>query len=281
MNHPSMTLRPRTARLVPSLVIAATLLALAGAAAAAPHAKPHAAASRKAGASPEATTTEVNGVSVPVLANKAWVLMDYNTGQILASFNEDEPLPPASLTKMMTSYLVEQGLKAGKLKPTELVTMSESAWCRGGKGGDSCMFVPLNAQVPLMDMLRGVIIDSGNDASKALAEHVGGSESGFAAMMNAEAARLGMTKTHFENSAGLPDPNHKASARDLAVLAQAIIRNSVDYYPIYSEREFTYNGIKQGNRNALLYTDPGTPATRATASRRPPSATACASSRSS
>jgi len=182
--------------------------------------------------------------------------MDFNTGQILASSNPDEPLPPASLTKMMTSYLVEQGLKSGRLKPTEQVTMSLSAWCRGGKNGDSCMFVPLNAQASVMDMLRGVVIDSGNDASKALAEHIGGSESGFAAMMNAEAARLGMTHTHFENSAGLPDPNHKASARDLAVLAQAIIRNSAEYYPIYAEHEFTYNGIKQGNRNALLYTDP-------------------------
>ena len=134
--------------------------------------------------------------------------------------------------------------------------MSLNAWCRGGKGGDGCMFVPLNAQASLIDMLRGVVIDSGNDASKALAERIGGSESGFVAMMNAEAAKLGMTHTHFENSDGLPDPNHKASARDLAVLAQAIIRNSAEYYPIYAEREFTYNGIKQGNRNALLYTDP-------------------------
>jgi serine-type D-Ala-D-Ala carboxypeptidase (penicillin-binding protein 5/6) len=134
--------------------------------------------------------------------------------------------------------------------------MSLSAWCRGGKDGDSCMFVPLNAQVPLIDMLRGVVIDSGNDASKALAEHIGGSQSGFVAMMNAEAAKLGMTHTHFENADGLPSPGHKASARDLAVLAQAIIRNSAEYYPIYAEHEFTYNGIKQGNRNALLYTDP-------------------------
>jgi D-alanyl-D-alanine carboxypeptidase (penicillin-binding protein 5/6) len=118
------------------------------------------------------------------------------------------------------------------------------------------MFVPLNSQASLMDMLRGVVIDSGNDASKALAEHIGGSESGFATMMNAEAAKLGMTHTHFENAAGLPDPNHKASARDLAVLASAIIRNSAEYYPIYAEHEFTFNGIKQGNRNALLYTDP-------------------------
>ena len=251
-----MTIRLRTARLLPSIIAAAALFALAGTASGAPHPKPHAAARKPAGSTQPSTTTDANGLSVPVLVNKAWVLMDFNTGQILASSNGDEPLPPASLTKMLTSYLVEQGLKSGKLKPTEPVTMSLSAWCRGGKGGDSCMFVPLNAQAPLIDMLRGVIIDSGNDASKALAEHVGGSESAFAAMMNAEAARLGMTHSHFENSAGLPDPNHKASARDLAVLAQAIIRNSAEYYPIYSEREFTYNGIKQGNRNALLYTDP-------------------------
>lgn len=255
-----MTFPLRAVRLLPSLVAAAALIALAGTAAGAPHpkptkhAKPHAAA-RKA-AEPTETTTNANGDVVPVLANKAWVLMDFNSGQILASFNQDEPLPPASLTKMMTSYIVEQGLKSGKLKPTDPVLMSESAWCRGGKDGDSCMFVPLNAQAPLIDMLRGVIIDSGNDASKALAEHVAGSESAFAAMMNSEAARLGMTRTHFENAAGLPDPNHKASARDLAVLAQAIIRDSAAYYPIYAEREFTYNGIKQGNRNALLYTDP-------------------------
>ena len=251
-----MTSPLRTARLFPSIICAASLVVWAGTACGAPHPKHHAAVHKPAVSVEASTTTDANGVSVPVLANKAWVLMDFSTGQVLASFNETEPLPPASLTKMMTSYLVEQGLKSGKLKPTDPVTMSLSAWCRGGKDGDSCMYVPLNAQAPLMDMLRGVIIDSGNDASKALAEHVGGSESGFAAMMNAEAARLGMTHSHFENSAGLPDPNHKASARDLAVLAQAIIRNSAEYYPIYSEHEFTYNGIKQGNRNALLYTDP-------------------------
>ena len=254
-----MTTRSSSARLLPSLLAATAILALAGAASAAPHAKAHSkpqASARKAAAAAKesAPATDANGV--PILVNKAWVLMDFNTGQILASSNADQPLPPASLTKMMTSYLVEQGLKSGKLKPTEQVTMSLNAWCKGGKDGDSCMFVPLNAQASLMDMLRGVVIDSGNDASKALAEHVGGSESGFAALMNAEAAKLGMTHTHFENSAGLPDPNHKASARDLAVLAQAIIRNSAEYYPIYAEHEFTYNGIKQGNRNALLYTDP-------------------------
>jgi len=253
-----MTSRVSSTPLIPFVLASAILVAVPTRAVSAPHPKPHAAAHKhKPAASTEpATTTDANGLSVPVLANKAWVLMDFNTGQVLASSNPDEPLPPASLTKMMTSYLVEQGLKSGKLKPNDPVTMSLSAWCRGGKQGDSCMFVPLNAQASLMDMLRGVVIDSGNDASKALAEHIGGSESGFVAAMNAEAAKLGMTQTHFENSAGLPDPRHKASARDLAVLAQAIIRNSAEYYPIYSEREFTYNGIKQGNRNALLYTDP-------------------------
>lgn len=250
-----MTTRLCAARLFPSIIAAASLIAFAGAASGARHVKPHAAAHKTAPSTEPLMTTDASSVSVPVLADKAWVLMDFNTGQILASSNEDEPLPPASLTKMLTSYLVEERLKRGELKPTELVTMSEGAWCRGGKDGDSCMFVPLNAQVPVIDLLRGVIIDSGNDAAKALAEHVGGSESGFAAMMNAEAARLGMAHSHFENSAGLPDPNHKASARDLAVLAQAVIRDSA-YYPIYSEHEFTYNGIKQGNRNALLYNDP-------------------------
>lgn len=254
---------PRTLRispLLPSLLASAILIGMAGAASGAAHAKskPHAAAARKAKAAPaeQAMTTDANGQSIPVLENKAWVLLNFNTGQILASSNPDEPLPPASLTKMMTSYLVEQGLKSGKLKPDEMVTMSESAWCRGGKDGDSCMFVPLNEKASLMDMLRGVVIASGNDASKALAEHVGGSEAGFVTLMNAEAAKLGMTKTQFANAAGLPDPNNKASARDLAVLAAAIIRNSGEYYPLYAEREFTYNNIKQGNRNALLYTDP-------------------------
>ncbi|MFG6468153.1 D-alanyl-D-alanine carboxypeptidase family protein [Roseateles sp. BYS87W] len=248
-----------TASLLSAALAGALITAAPTAALSAPHGKARAAAHKPAKAAApaeQAMTTDANGQSVPVLANKAWVLMNYNTGQVLAASNADEPLPPASLTKMMTSYLVEQGLKNGKVKPTDPVTMSESAWCRGGKGGDSCMFVPLNAQASVMDMLRGVVIASGNDASKALAEHLGGSEAGFVAMMNAEAKKLGMSKTQFANAAGLPDPNNKASARDLAVLAAAIIRNSAEYYPIYAEREFTYNGIKQGNRNALLYTDP-------------------------
>ena len=191
----------------------------------------------------------------PALPAKAWLLLDFDSGEVLASANADEPLPPASLTKMMTSYLVEQSLRSGKLKQTDLVSVSQNAWCRG-TSAESCMYLPLNSQATVIDILRGIIIQSGNDASKAIAEHMAGSEDGFAKLMNAEAQRLGMTHTKFVNPTGLPDPAHKSSARDLAILARAIIRDSAEYYPIYAERDFKYNGIKQGNRNALLYTDP-------------------------
>ena len=191
----------------------------------------------------------------PALPAKAWLLMDFDSGEILASANANEPLPPASLTKMMTSYIVEQALRSGKLKPTDLVTVSENAWCRG-TSAESCMYLPLNGQATVIDLLRGIIIQSGNDASKAIAEHMASSEAGFAKLMNAEAQRLGMTHTNFVNPTGLPDPMHKSSARDMAILARAIIREGTEYYPLYAEREFKYNGIKQGNRNALLYTDP-------------------------
>jgi len=203
---------------------------------------------------PLAAQTTLAG-SPPALPAKAWLLMDFDSGEVLASANADEPLPPASLTKMMTSYLVEQALRSGKLKQTDLVSVSQNAWCRGSST-ESCMYLPLNSQATVIDILRGIIIQSGNDASKAIAEHMAGSEEGFAKLMNAEAQRLGMTHSHFMNPTGLPDPNHKSSARDLAILARAIIRDSADYYPIYAEREFKYHGIKQGNRNALLYTDP-------------------------
>ncbi|MFZ4288593.1 D-alanyl-D-alanine carboxypeptidase family protein [Variovorax sp. HJSM1_2] len=191
----------------------------------------------------------------PAIPAKAWLVMDADSGEVLAWANPDEALPPASLTKMMTSFLVEQALRSGKLKKDELVSVSENAWCRGSST-ESCMYLPLNGQATVIDLLRGIVIQSGNDASKAIAEHMAGSEAGFAKLMNAEAKRLGMTNTNFVNPTGLPDPAHKASARDLAILARAIIRDSADYYSIYAEREFKYNGIKQGNRNALLYTDP-------------------------
>ncbi len=191
----------------------------------------------------------------PALENKAYIVMDFDSGRVLAESNADAPLPPASMTKMMTSYIVEQALKSGRLKPTDMVQTSEYAWCRG-TSSESCMYLPLHGSASVLDMLRGIIIQSGNDASKAVAEHLAGSEPAFASMMNNEAKRLGMKNTNFMNATGLPDPAHKASARDLAILARAIIHDSSEYYSIYAEKEFTYNGIKQGNRNALLYTDP-------------------------
>jgi serine-type D-Ala-D-Ala carboxypeptidase (penicillin-binding protein 5/6) len=241
-------------------VAAGTLVPTSASLAAAHH---HAAAKRAVHAKSEASESAMPGLAAqtslapgaPALPAKAWLLMDFDSGEVLASANADEPLPPASLTKMMTSFLVEKALRAGKIKETDLVTVSQNAWCRGSST-ESCMYLPLNGQATVIDLLRGIIIQSGNDASKAIAEYMAGSEEGFAKLMNAEAQRLGMTHTHFANPTGLPDPAHKSSARDLAILARAIIRESTTYYPIYAEREFKYNGIKQGNRNALLYTDP-------------------------
>ncbi|WP_130802917.1 D-alanyl-D-alanine carboxypeptidase PBP5/6 [Acinetobacter ihumii] len=193
--------------------------------------------------------------SPPELNNKAYVLMDYETGQILASKNENEHLAPASMTKMMTSYIIEQKLLKGELTENENVRMNESAWCRGSSS-ESCMYVPLNGTATVLEMLRGIIVQSGNDASVAMAEHIAGNEGTFAHMMNQEAKRIGMSNTHFINSTGMPAEGHYSSAKDMALLAQHIIKDSSKYYPIYSEKEFTFNGIKQGNRNALLYTDP-------------------------
>ncbi|EKU54236.1 serine-type D-Ala-D-Ala carboxypeptidase [Acinetobacter sp. WC-323] len=181
--------------------------------------------------------------------------MDYETGQILAAKNENEKLAPASMTKMMTSYIIEQKLLKGELTENEQVRMNESAWCRGSSS-ESCMYVPLNGTATVLEMLRGIIIQSGNDASKAMAEHIAGNEGTFAHMMNQEAKRVGMVNTHFINSTGMPAEGHYSTAKDMAILAQHIIKDSSKYYPIYSEKEFAFNGIKQGNRNALLYTDP-------------------------
>lgn len=193
--------------------------------------------------------------SPPVLDNKSYVVVDYDSGQVLASSNPDLQLPMASLTKMMTSYIVEQSLLSGRLKETDQVRMNESAWCRGSSS-ESCMYVPLNGSASVLDMLRGIVIQSGNDASKAVAEHIAGNEGAFAEMMNGEAKRLGMKNTHYMNATGLPMDGHYSSALDEAILARAIIKDSAKYYPIYSEKWFTYNNIKQGNRNALLFSDP-------------------------
>ena len=190
--------------------------------------------------------------AAPSVAASSYFLMDFNSGRVLAEKDADKRVAPASLTKIMTVYVVFRELKAGHLTLDEKVTISQNAWETGG----SKMFVEVNKQVAIEDLLQGVIIQSGNDASVALAEHVAGSEQTFATMMNEQAARLGMTNSHFENSMGLPTENHYSSARDLALLAQALIREFPDYYRWDSQKEFTYNNITQQNRNQLLWRDP-------------------------
>ncbi|WP_151702518.1 D-alanyl-D-alanine carboxypeptidase family protein [Nitrincola alkalilacustris] len=187
----------------------------------------------------------------PQVAARAWLVMDPETGVVIAAHNEHERFAPASLTKMMTSYIVERELQNGNISEQDMVTISEKAWRTGG----SRMFVQVGTQVSVIDLLKGVIIQSGNDASVALAEYVAGSERAFADMMNQHAARLGMVNTNFENSTGLPGDQHYSSAMDLAILGRALIIESPDYYKLNSEKEFTYNEIRQPNRNRLLWRD--------------------------
>lgn len=185
----------------------------------------------------------------PTLSSKAYLLMDYANGQVLAKKDEDKRVEPASLTKMMTMYVVDQALKAGKIKLSDPVAISEYAWRAPG----SRMFVEVNTAVSVDELRRGVIIQSGNDASIALAEHVAGSEPAFVAWMNSAAKTIGMDQTHFMNVSGLPDPNHYTTAQDMAKLAQVIIRDFPETYAIYAEKEFTYKDIRQENRNRLLW----------------------------
>lgn len=187
----------------------------------------------------------------PTLQATAYVLMDASSGQVLVEKNPDKRIPPASLTKMMTSYVVVHEMQMGNVQAEDKVLISVNAWQRGG----SRMFVREGTSVRLMDLLRGVIVQSGNDASVALAEHIAGSEETFAAMMNQYAERFGLTNTHFENATGLPAKQHYSSARDLANLARHIITDHPDYYSLYAEKYFKYNGIKQPNRNKLLWRD--------------------------
>ena len=191
--------------------------------------------------------------SVPALAlaANAWVLVDHATGQVLAGKDPDARIEPASLTKLMTAYITFSKLKEGTLKPDRVVPVSTKAWRMEG----SRMFFEPNKPVIVDELIRGVIVQSGNDACVALAETIAGSEEAFAALMNREAQRLGMTNTHFTNSTGLPDPQLYTSARDLALLASAVVRDFPEFYGLYSLKEYSYNGIKQPNRNRLLYMD--------------------------
>ncbi|WP_432696788.1 D-alanyl-D-alanine carboxypeptidase family protein [Marinobacterium sp. YM272] len=187
----------------------------------------------------------------PQIAGTAYLVMDGDTGEVLLSENADQRFAPASLTKMMTSYIVEYEMSEGNISEDDMVPISEKAWRTEG----SRMFVREGTQVRLGDLLKGVVIQSGNDASVALAEYVAGSESAFADLMNQHAKRLGLKNTHFENATGLPHENHYSSPHDLALIGRALINSFPEHYAIYSEKYFTYNKIRQPNRNRLLWRD--------------------------
>lgn len=243
-----MTSSPKTSRFFKSLSCAALLISL-GVMAAPPTPTPIPGqnAPGETGATPKVSIPEA-----PALAASGYILVDGETGAVLAENNADVRLPPASLTKMMSSYLVIDELVRGRINETNMVNISVKAWKMEG----SRMYVREGTQVSVIDLLRGEIIQSGNDATVALAEYVGGNEDAFVDMMNKKAKELGMNSTHFQNAAGLPAPEHYTTARDLATLARAVIYNHPQHYPLYAEKEFKYNNIRQPNRNKLLYLDP-------------------------
>jgi D-alanyl-D-alanine carboxypeptidase (penicillin-binding protein 5/6) len=187
----------------------------------------------------------------PQIAATSYILMDAKTGEILVEENADIPLPPASLTKIMTSYVAAHELEQGTINLNDEVHISVKAWQMEG----SKMFIQEGTQVRFEDLLRGMVIQSGNDASVAIAEHIAGSEGAFADMMNQHAELLGMSNSYFLNASGLPDAQHTMSARDLAILSRSMIERFPEHYAMYAEREFTYNEIRQPNRNSLLFRD--------------------------
>jgi D-alanyl-D-alanine carboxypeptidase (penicillin-binding protein 5/6) len=199
---------------------------------------------------PDATVPPVP--AAPQLGAESYLLMDFNSGRVLVEHNADLRVEPASITKIMTAYVVFGELEQGKITLEETVNVSETAWRTGG----SRMFIEPGMEVTVEELLRGMVIQSGNDASVALAEHVAGTEAAFASLMNHYASQLGMDGTNYVNATGLPDPNHYTTARDVAVLSLATVRDFPDYYAWYSEKEFTFNSIRQHNRNTLLWRDP-------------------------
>ena len=222
----------------------------------------------------------------PVKLNaEAWMLQDFHTGRILAEHEADRRMEPASLVKLMTSYVAFARLEEGDIALDEMVTVSRRAWKMGG----SQMFIEVGSRVSVEDLLKGIIVQSGNDASVAIAEHVAGTEEAFVQFMNEHAVRLGMTGTSFANSHGLPDPDNYTTARDVAILMRALMRDFPEMYAWHAQESFTYNNIKQPNRNRLLKRDPSvdggktgyTKAAGGTAWPCPRTATACGSSPSS
>ena len=187
----------------------------------------------------------------PGLSAKAWILVDHNSGRVLVEHNSHQRVEPASLTKMMTAYVVFYSMRNGSANAEDKVRVSEKAWRMKG----SRMFIEVNSLVTVDELLKGMIIQSGNDASVALAEHVAGSEAAFVELMNQHARTLGMTETNFSNSTGWPDPQHYTTPHDLAILSRALIQDFPDHYTWYRIKEYTYNNIRQFNRNRLLWLD--------------------------
>lgn len=209
------------------------------------------AANVSANPEPDTPTRQVIIPAAPQLAASAYLLIDANSGEVLAEKDADKPLPPASITKLMTSYIVSAEIERGAFSLTDLVPISVTAWKKGG----SKMFVREGTQVPVIDLMRGMIIQSGNDATIALAEYIAGSENAFVDVMNQQAAILGLTNTQFKNATGWPEDGHYSTPRDIAILAKALITEFPESYKLYSEQYFSYNGINQPNRNKLLFRD--------------------------
>ena len=204
---------------------------------------------------PRPTPTPPKGLPTPAapsLGANSYILVDFNSGHVLVESNPDMPVEPASITKVMTSYVVFTELAGGNINLTDTVTVSETAWRTGG----SRMFIEPSMQPTIEQLMKGMVIQSGNDASVALAEHLAGTEDAFAGLMNHYATQLGMTNSHFMNSTGLPHEDHYTTARDVATLSIALIEDFPEFYRWYSEKEYSFNNIRQHNRNNLLWRDP-------------------------
>ncbi len=235
-----------------SSVAAALTLAVASAFVSAQESAPAPAPAAAVAGAPAITQVgELASVPAPALGARAWLSLDMTSGQIIAAQNPDERIEPASLTKIMAAYLVFEALESKRLTLEQPVHVSENAWRTEG----SRMFIKPNSQVTVHELLQGLIVQSGNDATVALAEAIAGSESAFVALMNEEAARQGLNDTRFENSPGLPHPDHLTTVRDLATLASNLITRFPQYVHYYSQKEYTYSNIKQNNRNRLLWAD--------------------------
>lgn len=192
----------------------------------------------------------------PAIDVKSYALLDFASGQLIAGKNEDARVEPASITKVLTAYIAFDEMRQGRIKLTDDVLVSERAWRQGKDSSESRMFIEVGKRVKFEDLLRGIIISSGNDATVALAEHIAGSEEVFAGLMNQYAKKLGMKNSNFTDASGMPHPQHYSTARDLVLLGHALIRDFPEGYKLFAEKEFMFHGIRQGNRNLLLTQDP-------------------------